>query len=238
MLITSKAESRFCLALSATPVGGHLSEALGASSFRGLRILDIPVAVMIDGGHTRALAKKSKINHNPDFVESLALSCVLEEERLLRILYYDCAPYVGNTKLPVSGTPHEFKGSDQWLRDLAARDLFAVRRGVLKFRGFKPKKIPIAHGAALTDADFRPDFEQKGVDMRIGLDMASFSEKRTVQRIILVTADTDCLPAMKHARKAGLQVVLINLPDQKLAPELLWHADFKRPIGWPLPRNP
>ncbi len=32
-------------------------------------------------------------------------------------------------------TIHQFHGSDQWLKDLAAKDLCAIRRGVLKFRG-------------------------------------------------------------------------------------------------------
>jgi hypothetical protein len=48
----------------------------------------------------------------------------------LRFLYYDCAPYIGKTKLPVSGKVHEFKGNDGWLKQLASKDLFAVRRGV------------------------------------------------------------------------------------------------------------
>ena len=99
-------------------------------------------------------------------------------------------------KLPVSGAEKEFPANDGWLKELATRNLFAVRRGVLKFRGYKPKKIPVAN-RELTDADFAPDFEQKGVDMRIGLDMATFSEKRSVERIILISGDTDCVPAMK-----------------------------------------
>jgi hypothetical protein len=188
--------------------------------------------VLIDGGHLRALAQAAKHKYTPDYIEKVALACVQADERLLRVLYYDCARFVGMTKLPVSGGDHEFKGSDQWLRQLAAKDLFAVRRGVLKFRGWKPKKIPLAT-AKLTDADFAPDFEQKGVDMRIGLDMATFSAAKSVDRIILVSGDTDCVPAMKHARKAGLQVVLVGLPNGRDIPELLWHSDFYRLVAWP-----
>ena len=73
----------------------------------------------------------------------------------------------------------------------------------------------------------------KGVDMQIGLDMANFSKERSVDRIILVSGDTDCLPAMKHCRIAGLQIILISFPKQKVAPELVWHSDFVRPIKWP-----
>lgn len=192
------------------------------------------VSVMIDGGHLRALAKEAKQDYNPDYIEKVSHACVASDEKLLRILYYDCAPYVGKAKLPVSGLEHEFKGSDGWLRDLAARDLFAVRRGVLKFRGFKPKKIPIAP-AQLSDADFKPDFEQKGVDMRIGLDIANQAATRSVDRIILITGDTDCIPAMKHARISGVQLVLVSLPNHKVAPELLWHSDYERRVAWPAP---
>ena len=116
---------------------------------------------------------------------------------------YDCAPFVGKAKLPVSGDEHEFTGSDAWLRTLAGKNLFAVRRGVLKFRGFKPKKIPIS-SRPLKDSDFAPDFEQKGVDMRIGLDIANHASMQSVDRVILVSGDTDCIPAMKHARISGL----------------------------------
>jgi uncharacterized LabA/DUF88 family protein len=84
----------------------------------------------------------------------------------------------------------------------------------------------------LVDDDFKPQFEQKGVDMRIGLDIATYSAERLAHRIILITNDTDCVPAMKFARKDGLQTVLIELVNCKPAPELVAHADFKRRIGW------
>ena len=45
----------------------------------------------------------------------------------------------------------------------------------------------------------KPVFEQKGVDMRVGLDIAAFANRRSVDRIVLVTGDTDMIPAMKQA---------------------------------------
>jgi uncharacterized LabA/DUF88 family protein len=86
---------------------------------------------------------------------------------------------------------------------------------------------------ALSDADFKPVFEQKGVDMRIGLDISLYSQTKAVDRIILLSGDTDCIAAMKHARKSGLQMVLINLPNERIAQELLAHADSRREIAWP-----
>ncbi len=192
----------------------------------------VRISVLIDGGHLRALTYQAKLKYNPDYIEKIAHACVATDETLLRVLYYDCAPYVGKARLPVSGTEQEFKGSDAWLRELATKDLIAVRRGVLKFRGYKPRRVPIG-GAGLTDADFKPDFEQKGVDMRIGLDIANHAATKSVDRIVLISGDTDCLPAMKHARISGLQVVLATLPNHKVAPELLWHCDFERRVAWP-----
>ena len=195
------------------------------------------VAIFIDGGYLRVITRQAGYEHEPDYIEKIAHDCILPEgkESLLRILYYDCAPYEGKTILPVSGKSKEFTGSDSWLKRLSAKPLFAVRLGVLKFRGFVPKKTPLKKNllGQLSDEDFKPRFEQKGVDMRIGLDIATYAVNRSVERIILITADTDCLPAMKLARAAGLQVVLIKFPKQELAGELLSHSDFQREIKWP-----
>ena len=191
------------------------------------------LVLMIDGGFLRVAAKKARIPYNPDFIEGFAKSCVSTGEELFRALYYDFAPYQGQQTLPVSGAIQIFPGSGQWLKDLAKKELLAVRLGVLKFRGYKLKKIPVTGIANLTDADFHPDFEQKGVDMRIGLDIAAYSALKNTDRIALVTTDTDCVPAMKLARKSGVQVILIALPGGNTPSELTEHADFVRTVAWP-----
>jgi uncharacterized LabA/DUF88 family protein len=191
-------------------------------------------ALLIDGGHLRACAKAAHVHFDNAFIESFAHLCISADEYLLRIFYYDSPQFRGTVQLPVSGTNTQFQSSDKWLRDLAKLDRFAVRRGTLGFRGWKPKTIPV-HGGTLTDAEFSPIFEQKGVDMRIGLDIATFSEKRTVDRVILVSGDTDMVPAMKHARKAGLEVVTVQLapPSTSLHDDLRAHSDFIRAVPWP-----
>ncbi len=193
-----------------------------------------PVAVLIDGGHLRVIAKKSEKNYAPAFIEQFSKQCIVHaEEGLQRVLYYDCPPYNGTAKLPVSGISHPFTSSAAWLDDLASRDLFAVRKGVLKFRGFVPKKTPVPGNKVLTDDDFKPLFEQKGVDMRIGLDIANYAQNKAVSRILLVSNDTDCIPALKLARISGLQTVLICLPGRKPHSELAAHADYVRKVSWP-----
>jgi uncharacterized LabA/DUF88 family protein len=190
------------------------------------------IIILIDGGFLRVKAKLAGKQYDPDFIEAFAHNCKTQAEEIFRVLYYDCAPYVGDVKLPVSGNVKQFAGSDKWMADLASKDLFAVRRGVLKFRGFKPKRTPVNPGQ-ISDADFQADFEQKGVDMRIGLDIATYSSNRSIDRICLVSNDTDCVPALKYGRRSGLQIVIIELPGAKVAPELVMHSDFKRPVVWP-----
>ena len=191
------------------------------------------VALLIDGGHLRAWAHQGHLQYTPDFIEEFARICHdSSTEDVLRILYYDSPQYRGKQALPVSSQQKAFQASDAWLHNLARRDLFAVRRGTLAFRGWKLRKIPISN-RPLTDSDFQPNFEQKGVDMRLGLDIATFSNARTVERIILVSADQDMIPAMKYARISGLQIVAIQFPEARppLTERFLAHVDFTRKIN-------
>lgn len=195
----------------------------------------IKTALLIDGGHLRVCAKKSGRDYDNQLIEDFSGPCFAGDEYLYRIFYYDSPQYRGKATLPVSGSETKFQANDKWLRELATVERFAVRQGTLGFRGWKPKKTPIP-GNALTDNDFVPIFEQKGVDMRIGLDIATFSERGSVDRILLVSADTDMIPAMKHARKSGIEVGLIQLPVPpalNLHDTLKAHADFVRYVGWP-----
>ncbi len=189
-------------------------------------------AVFIDGGHLRVLVRNTDHTYNPDYIDTVARACIEKNESIFRILYYDCPPFRGNARLPVSGKLKTFARSGQWLEELSAKPSFAVRRGVLKFRGFEPKKIPISK-RDLSDDDFKPRFEQKGVDMRLGLDIATYATNRILDRIVLITGDTDCLPAIKLARIAGLQVVIVEFPGQNLSRELICNSDFHRIVKWP-----
>ena len=69
-----------------------------------------------------------------------------------------------------------------------------MRRGVLKFRGWERRASSLKPGApsvALTDADFQAKWEQKGVDLRIGLDIVTMTESRAADLIVLLTGDTE-----------------------------------------------
>jgi hypothetical protein len=58
------------------------------------------VAVLIDGGFLRVVAKRMNKIYDPDFIEKFANACPAGDESIFRILYYDCAMYSGTVKLP------------------------------------------------------------------------------------------------------------------------------------------
>ena len=72
---------------------------------------------------------------------------------------------------------------------------------------------------------FVPDVHQKGVDMRIGLDIASLTLKKHVEIIVLVTGDSDFVPAMKFARREGAQLFLVPL-GSRVTDDVREHCDL------------
>jgi uncharacterized LabA/DUF88 family protein len=85
----------------------------------------------------------------------------------------------------------------------------------------------------IDECDVSFELRQKGVDMRIGLDIASMTLKRQVDTIVLVTGDSDFVPAAKLARREGVEFLLDPL-WQHVSDELSEHVDgivsvFSRP---------
>jgi uncharacterized LabA/DUF88 family protein len=74
---------------------------------------------------------------------------------------------------------------------------------------------------------------QKGVDMRIGIDISSLTLKKLVDTIVLVAGDSDFVPAAKLARREGIEFILDPL-WQQVNSDLFEHIDglqsgLKRP---------
>ena len=79
----------------------------------------------------------------------------------------------------------------------------------------------------LTDDHFNLALRQKGVDMRIGIDIAEITLKRHANTIILISGDTDFIPAAKFARREGMTFILDSL-RQDVSPNLSRHIDGLR----------
>lgn len=67
--------------------------------------------------------------------------------------------------------------------------------------------------------------KQKGVDLRIGLDIARLALRQMVSSIVVVTGDSDLIPAFKFARREGCRVYLDHM-GHGVKRELKVHADL------------
>jgi uncharacterized LabA/DUF88 family protein len=197
--------------------------------------------ILIDGGYVRAAfkndtrtpANKTKRRGRPfpnsrvilniiDSIKSIITDKLGGGERgvrWIRSYYYDTDPFQGTLTQPnghVVPYSHTNGATDQkkLLNDLHQVDQLAVRLGVLKFRAWET-----------TSTGYKPIFQQKGVDMKIGLDIAWIATKHIADVIVLVTADSDFASPMKLARREGVVVCLCSLTEQPLTIDLVKHAD-------------
>lgn len=157
---------------------------------------------------------------------------------LYRCFYYDANPYTNKGHLPVSHSAIDYAKSDEAVFRLQLFDLlrrrpnFALRLGevrrerawVLSEQAQKDLLAKKRLVDSLTDADFLPGFRQKGVDMRIGVDIASISLKKQADTIVLVTGDSDFVPATKLARREGVRIILDPM-WQSVGKSLFEHID-------------
>ena len=79
----------------------------------------------------------------------------------------------------------------------------------------------------LSENDVHFEIKQKGVDMRLGLDIASLAYKKLVNQIVLIAGDADFVPAAKLARREGIDVVLDPM-WMSVGEDLFLHIDGLR----------
>lgn len=56
-------------------------------------------------------------------------------------------------------------------------------------------------------------FHEKGVDVRIAVDLLKGALKDEYDACYLITSDTDIIPAIQEARKAGKEVVYVGFSN-------------------------
>lgn len=195
-------------------------------------------AILIDAGF---LKRKLGSRENPlsaasvhDFVQRLGDLPALAGSRLHRVYFYDAPPVRSTERKPLSGGSVSFsdtslaRNNQRLHRELRGVPFVALRMGELRFRGWalSGRRMPLdAPEVSVTAEDLLPNVQQKGVDMRVGLDIASLTLKRQVEVIVLVTGDSDFIPAMKFARREGAQLFLVALGHNVLD-EMREHADL------------
>jgi uncharacterized LabA/DUF88 family protein len=205
-------------------------------------------AILLDGGFVLQRIKSlCGLSHYPeaDAVYDFAMQLKEGTEDIFRIYFYHGEPYRGKSPKPISGIDYDFSKNnlvnytERLFKELSHKNFIAIRKGETVFRGWKIKEDIInalknqsLQLPPLQDKDFIPDLTQKGVDLKIGLDVAWLASGKIVDRVVLVTGDSDFIPAMKFARKEGIQVVLIKVGNQNIKESLYEHSDLVRTISF------
>lgn len=207
---------------------------------------EVKTAIIVDGGFYRKRAKYFTGEKSPEArAEELFKYCcnLLEDKReyrkLYRIFYYDCPPinktvYDPITKKSVNlGKRKEFEWTNKFFDELKRHRKLALRLGRLseeqiyyhiKHESFKKILNGTKKIKDLTEKDFYLNIEQKGVDMKIGVDISSLAFKHQVDQIILISGDSDFVPASKQARREGIDFIL-NPMGNPIKADLFEHID-------------
>lgn len=144
------------------------------------------------------------------------------KRELYRIFFYDCPPLAKKLHNPISKRAIDFAQSDEALFRLELHRILLTKRKVALRLGhlssdarwtIKPGKIELLLKGRLRFEDLGPDdvkveTRQKGVDMRIGVDVAALAFKKQVDQIVLIAGDADFVPAAKLARREGIDFIL------------------------------
>lgn len=210
-------------------------------------------AILVDGGFYRKKFEKGGTHTPEEAAFALVRYCSRHlherhyDHELYRIFYYDCKPCSKKIFHPLQNRTIDFSKSDHYkwmtsfLNELTTKRKVALRIGqldegsatyVLSNKATKDIVTKKRSVDDLTESDFSASIKQKGVDMKIGMDIASLAYKHQVDQIVLIAGDADFVPAAKLARREGIDFVLDPL-DHAIKEDLFEHIDGKRSCGDP-----
>lgn len=213
----------------------------------------IKTAILVDGGFYRRRAYACLGDLTPkERADELDVYCKRHlteringekvNHSLYRIFYYDCEPVdktiynpftKSNVNLAKSPT---YEWTNAFFEELKKKRKFAIRLGQLAVqqanynlsqKAFKKLCNDTLNFSDLSESDIILNIDQKGVDMKIGLDIASLSYKHQVDQIILISGDSDFVSASKLARREGIDFILDPL-GATIKPALFEHIDGLR----------
>ncbi len=220
------------------------------------------VAILVDGGFYRKRVKHySETSEPSECATELEQYCKkhlnekydgqLHRHELYRIFYYDCQPaniFVFNPMTKQNdnlGKTDEYEWATKFFQALSQKRKFALRFGelaekeiqyLLREKAYKKLMNRSITIDELTEQDQYLNITQKGVDMKIGIDIASLAYKKLVDQIVLISGDSDFVPVAKLARREGIDFILDPM-GMTPRPALLTHIDGLRCMKFPTLKN-
>ncbi len=203
-------------------------------------------AILVDGGFYRCQSYRLFGEKNPeDRADELFryckkhLSTKYANYDLYRIFYYDCPPLNKQVYNPITKKSVDLSKSElylwmtEFLTKLKGKRKLALRLGRISdtkviytlpddtVKKLLTRTISIDD---ITENDLKLNVRQKGVDMKIGVDIASMAFKRQVDQIVLIAGDSDFVPAAKLARREGIDFILDPMSNH-VSDDLFEHID-------------
>ncbi len=163
------------------------------------------------------------------------------DEELYRIFFYDCKPLERKVHYPYTQEALDLSKSSTYKErkelhgHLISKPCLALRLGYLDANNArwvihnKEKEKKLFKGEIyitdFTNDDFIYHAKQKGVDIKIGLDIATLALKKLVQKIVLISGDSDFVPAAKLARVEGI-IFTLDPMGNPIREDLEEHIDY------------
>lgn len=183
-------------------------------------------ALLVDGAFlVEKLKARNREFPNADAIEAECIRIrsdeALRDFELLRIYFYHARPATDSITNPLSQEVINLAGTNIYrqheslLDRLEMKPDFALRLGETVAYDWKlgdrALKSLLKEPREVTAQDLVPDIQQKGVDLRIGLDIARLALRQVVSHLVVVTGDSDLVPAFRFARREGLRIYLDHL---------------------------
>ena len=209
-------------------------------------------AILVDGPFFIRRIRQifpSSIHHDAkvmaDLVWRLSAAHLFERNQpkrhLFRIFFYDTPVFTQRVTLPVSKQQIDLSKSKEgqfrvaFQRQLQRKRKLAVKLGEAReadtwklnedaLADLLGKRITVDD---LADEDFTPDSHPKGIELRMGVDLASLAYKRQVQQVVLLTGDGAFSSAAELLRHEGVDVVLDPM-WQNISEDLFSYIDGLR----------
>ena len=176
-------------------------------------------------------------------------------EQLYRIFFYDCPPLKHKAHHPITGQQIEFVRSrlslykNNLLKTLIRQPFVACRLGNLSLSGrswgfIREDKThncnKLIRGEVDTEkidpnnVSLKP--RQKGVDMKLGVDITYVVLKKLANKVVLISGGSDFVPVAKLARIEGAHFVL-DAMGRHVKGKLAEHIDQLKPFIIPFHLN-
>ncbi len=152
------------------------------------------IANFIDGAYFQFLLILKEEFGSPKIDFNLLAQKMAGGREILRTYFYDCLPYQSST--PSSEEADRFAKRQKFHFALGKHQRFQIRLGRLEYRGTK------ASGERI--------FEQKRVDILMGVDLVLLAAKHQITDAAILAGDSDFLPAIEAAKPEGVVIHLFH----------------------------